>query len=104
MHGMLVKQSRKELEWRQRLARLAASGEQAKLFCQAELVSEASLYRWRAKLAGAVDATPAAGFIDVGVMTAAPEAQAVPKPASVGGALEVRLDLGHGMVLHIVRR
>ena len=38
MHGMLVKQSRKELEWRQRLARLAASGEQVKLFCQAELV------------------------------------------------------------------
>jgi len=27
MHGMLVKQLRKELEWRQRLARLAASGE-----------------------------------------------------------------------------
>ena len=42
MHGMLVKQSRKELEWRQRLARLAASGKQVKLFCQAELVSEAS--------------------------------------------------------------
>nr|WP_180279285.1 hypothetical protein [Massilia psychrophila] len=55
-------------------------------------------------MAGTVDATPAAGFIDVGVMTAAPEAPAVPKPASVGGALEVRLDLGHGMVLHIVRR
>lgn len=104
MHGMPVKQTRKDLEWRQRMARFAASGEQIKPFCQAELVSEAAFYRWRTKLAGTVDATPAAGFIDVGVMAAAPEAQAVPKPAAVGAALEIRLDLGHGMVLHIVRR
>ena len=75
MHEMLLRQSRKELEWRQRLVRFAASDKQIKLFCQAELVSEAAFYCWLTKLAGTVDATPAAGFIDVGVMAAAPEAQ-----------------------------
>jgi hypothetical protein len=94
---MLVRQSRKELEWCQRLARFAASAKQIKPFCQAELVSEAALYRWRTKLAGTVDATPAAGFIDVGVMAATPEAQSMRQLASVGVALAVRLDLGHGM-------
>jgi len=104
MHEMPVKQTRKGLEWRQRMARFAASGEQIKLFCQAELVSEAAFYRWRSKLAGTGETTPEADFIDVGVMAAAPEAQALPQPAAVGAALEVRLDLGHGLVLHIVRR
>ena len=104
MQGMLVKQTRKELEWRQRMARFAASGEQIKLFCQAELISEAAFYRWRTKLAGAVDAPSTTGFIDAGVMATAPATQTVPQPAPVGAALEVRLDLGHGMVLHIVRR
>ncbi len=33
MDGMVVKQSRKEMEWRQRLERLAADGQQIKLFC-----------------------------------------------------------------------
>jgi len=86
------------------MARFAVSGKQVKLFCQTEQISEAAFYRWRAKLAGAVDAPSAAGFIDVGVMVAAPEAQAMPQVAPIGAALEVRLDLGHGMILHIVRR
>ena len=53
MDGMVVKQSRKELEWRQRLARFATSAQQIKPFCQTELVSEATFYRWRKKLADA---------------------------------------------------
>lgn len=104
MDGMVVKQSRKEVEWRQRLARFAANGQQIKLFCQAESVSEATFYRWRKQLAETAGATADAGFIDVGVM---PPASAVPSMTqceSAGAALEIRLDLGHGLVLQIVRR
>ena len=100
--GMVVKQSRKEVEWRQRLARFAASGQQVKPFCYAESVSEATFYRWRKQLAETSEATPATGFIDAGVMPPAPTQMSQVEPA--GAALEVRLDLGHGMVLHIVRR
>lgn len=104
MDGMVVKQSRKEVEWRQRLARFAASSEQIKPFCQAELVSEATFYRWRKQLAESGDAMPS-GFIDVGVMPP-PAAQSATQCelTGAGAALEVRLDLGHGLVLQIVRR
>jgi len=51
MNGIAEKQSRKEVEWRERLARFAASGQQIKSFCQAESVSEAVFYRWRKQLA-----------------------------------------------------
>ena len=106
MDGMVAKQSRKEVEWRQRLARFAAGGRQIKQFCQAESVSEATFYRWRKQLAGSGEATPTARFIDVGVMPPPPATQAVTQCefAGTGAALEVRLDLGRGLVLHIVRR
>jgi transposase-like protein len=104
MLGMVVKQSRKEVEWRQRLARFAACGQPIKPFCKAELVSDATFYRWRKQLAETGDATPAVGFVDVGVMSSAPEAQSMTQDQLASAALEVRLDLGHGVVLHIVRR
>jgi transposase-like protein len=103
MDGMVVKQSRKEVEWRQRLARFAANNQQIKLFCQAESVSEATFYRWRKQLAETGGAA-AAGFIDVGVMPPAPAVPSMTQRESAGATLEVRLDLGHGLVLQIVRR
>ncbi|WP_155524408.1 IS66 family insertion sequence element accessory protein TnpA [Burkholderia sp. PAMC 28687] len=104
MVGMVVKQSRKEVEWRQRLARFATCGQQIKSFCKAELVSEATFYRWRKQLAERGDATPAVGFVDVGVMSSTPEAQSMTQDQLASAALEVRLELGDGVVLHIVRR
>ena len=100
MNGMIVKQSDKEVEWRQRLARFASSGQQIKSFCQAESVSTATFYRWRRQLAEVGDATPAVGFIDVGAMPLASETQSMMQCA----ALEVRLDLGQGLMLSILRR
>jgi len=104
MNGMGVKQSRKEVEWRQRLARFATSGQQIKSFCQAESVSEAVFYRWRKQLAAVTSEAPAAGFIDVGVMPPAPPLPSTTQCEAANVALEVRLDLGHGLVLQIVRR
>jgi hypothetical protein len=102
-----VTQSKKELPWRERLARFAASEQQVAGFCRSEAVSEASFYRWRKQLNGPA-ATPlrAARFIDAGALAPV----AVPAPAAAAEEvaavpnLEVRLDLGHGLVLHIVRR
>jgi hypothetical protein len=104
MGGMVAKQSGKEVEWRQRLTRFAASDQQIKAFCQAEAVSEATFYRWRKQLAERGGVMPAAGFIDVGVIPPAPAAASMPGSASAGATLEVRLDLGDGLVLQIVRR
>ena len=104
MDGMVVKQSCKEVEWRQRLARFATSGQQIKSFCQAESVSEAVFYRWRKRLAAVGGVAPTAGFIDVGVMPPAPSVPSMTQGESASATLEVRLDLGHGLVLQIVRR
>ena len=104
MNGIAEKQSRKEVEWRQRLARFATSGQQIKSFCQAESVSQAVFYRWRKQLAAVDGVEPAAGFIDVGVMSPAPSVSSMTPCESAGATLEVRLDLGHGLVLQIVRR
>ncbi len=103
MTGRVTKQSSKEVEWKRRLVRFAASGQPVRQFCQAEGVSAASFYRWQGLLSKAVVAPPAAAsFIDVGAMPASP--RTTPKVESTGAALEVRLELGHGLVLHIVRR
>lgn len=105
MDGMFAEQqSRKEVEWRQRLVRFAASGEQIKSFCRAESVSEATFYRWRKQLGATSGTASAAGFIDIGVMPPALAAPSMPQCESAGVALEVRLDLGCGLVLQIVRR
>ena len=96
------KQSSKEVEWRRRLARFAASGQTLRQFCQAEAVSAAGFYRWSKWLGRAAVAPMPSGFIDVGAMPMAPQKAAKVDPASA--ALEVRLELGHGLVLHIVRR
>lgn len=104
-----------ESEWRERLARHAASGQTVIVFCKNESVTEGQFYRWRARLRGqpgvavrARNAAPAsAPFIDLGAVNtpnvngAASHADqmSVVKPDSI----EVHLDLGHGLVLHIVR-
>lgn len=104
MQGTGGKQSSKEVEWHQRLARFAACGQQIKSFCQAELVSEAAFYRWRKQLGETGGAAPAGGFIDAGLLQPAPKAPPMTREVPAGAVLEVRLDLGHGVLLHIVRR
>ena len=82
-------------QWRERIERFAVSGQQVKVFCQAEGVSEAVFYRWRQRLR--YGAPRAGGFIAV---PAAPtEGQARPR----GRPWELRLDLGDGLVLHLAR-
>lgn len=91
-------------EWQSLLSRFGASGLSVEAFCQAETVSMASFYRWRGLLGRASgpgqvrEAKPA--FVDLGLIRPSPAADSARPPA---GRLELKLDLGGGLVLHLVR-
>jgi putative transposase len=89
--------------WRALLGRFAGSGLTVQAFCQREAISAVSFYRWRSQLSGAStelaavacpSPTAAAGFVDLGPLGA---------PSVARSRVELRLDLGEGLVLHLVR-
>lgn len=84
------------------MARFADSGLAVDAFCQRESISTSSFYRWRSLLGEALSrevvarsplraTARAAAFVDLGTL---PRSR-VP--------LELRLDLGDGVLLHLVR-
>ena len=77
--------------WQQRLAAQQQSGQSIATFCAQQGISRASFYQWRKKLLSlsADQVTPS--FIDLGPLHSASE------------RLEIRLDLGHGLILQVVR-
>jgi putative transposase len=90
--------------WRAMVARFAQSGLTEEVFCQGEDVSPKLFHRWRTKRVKAtpravverptrVSQNPAAtsGFVDLGSLK------------DSGSKLEMRLDLGGGVLLHVVR-
>lgn len=95
------RQRRSAEGWRALLTRFAGSGQTVKAFCQHESVSQASFYRWRSLLGTAADtgyvpvisALPRelAGFVDLG------------HSPSSSPSFELHLDLGGGLMLHLVR-
>jgi len=84
--------NRSEEQWRALLSRFAGSGMSAREFCRAERVSESSFHRRRGSL-GAAKAPGA--FVDVGALPVAGVAS--------GRQLELRIDLGDGLVLTLAR-
>lgn len=92
-----------ESAWREVIGRFPVSRLTLEEFCRREGVCTTSFRRWRAKLAGAANPLPAArpavraaqdlAFIDLGDLGA----------DSARQALELRLDLGGGVSLHLVR-
>ena len=91
---------RDQVQWRALLSRFSESGLSVPAFCRREAVSTASFYRWRGLIerheggeALAVQSQPA--FVDLGALGA----QSTP-----GAAVDLRLDLGGGLSLHLVRR
>jgi putative transposase len=99
-----VEQRRLKAEvWRERVAKFADSGLTVRAFCAQEGISIWSFNRWRSRLAG-VDAAPpsarrdgappAGPFVDLGALNG---------PRSPSERCELRLDLGGGVTLHLVR-
>ncbi len=97
-----------ERAWRDLFKRFDGAGLTVEAFCQREGLSRSSFNRWRSRLptrTGAAAATAvgasgdrqrAAAFVDLGLLGAA-------SPAYPAG-LELRLDLGGGLSLTLVRR
>jgi putative transposase len=89
---------RSAAEWAALFARFERSGMSVSRFCAGESISVANFYRWRGLLGASAHATPqpvqpAPEFVELGTIGAAP-----------GGArLEIKLDLGGGLILHLVR-
>jgi hypothetical protein len=90
---------RNEAQWRSLLSRFSGSGLSVSAFCRREAVSTASFYRWRGLLdrhaggeALAVRSEPA--FVDLGALRG---------ESARGAPVELRLDLGGGLTLHLVR-
>lgn len=91
-------------EQRAMVAKFAGSGMAAAAFCRREAISMASLRRWRSLhgdggLAQCAPVTPArreppTAFVDLGALRL---------PATSTRRLELKLDLGEGLVLHLVR-
>ena len=87
-------------EWRALLAKLDDSGLGIGAFCRREAISAASLYRWRSLLSDggdggeAVVSKGAPAFVDLGTLESA---------ASSRPRLELKLDLGDGLTLHLAR-
>ncbi len=105
----------RESGWRDRLTRYASGNDSVDAFCRSESVSTASFYAWRSKLR-AKDVTAAEGrktlsgsspFIDLGPISAgAPSNATVLNKAAQPerqSSVEVRIDLGDGVLLSITR-
>jgi hypothetical protein len=111
--GKLEFQTSKEATWRNHLARHAASGKSIAAFCRDEAISQANFHVWRTKLANGANEraavpTPASTFIDLGAVSstipsAGPAHSPTPVPLAMSG-IDIRIDIGGGVVLTIARR
>ena len=91
-----------ELEsiWRDRLARHSTSNQTIEAFCHSESVSVTTFYKWRNK------DVRTAPFVELGLVrrpTAPVSAPYRTEPADHSVHIDVRLELGNGVVLHLVR-
>lgn len=91
---------RSEHEWRSLLSRHPSSGQGVEAFCRDEQISAASFYRWRSILRDGRDRDASVGkgsgsaFVDLGALGSV---------AAVKPRFDLKLDLGDGLVLHLVR-
>lgn len=89
--------------WRALLAGFNGSGLSAEAFCRREGISSASFYRWRSILGNGgeqrravVVRNAAPAFVDAGRLE-------LPRSLPLSRHLDLRLDLGDGLVLQLVR-
>jgi transposase-like protein len=114
MSSSAIRTAQNESIWRERLARQAASGKTIAVFCHEEGIGKSTLSYWRKRLgvvgAAAVPkpAVVTAPFLDVGRVKAARWLQPLASPAGNApnlspASIELRLELGDGVVLHIAK-
>lgn len=87
-------------EWRSLLAKFDGGDIGVEAFCRRQAISAASFYRWRSLLGDgsgggdAVGGDAAPAFVDLGSLNS--ESSSRPR-------IELKLDLGDGLTLHLVR-
>jgi hypothetical protein len=90
----------REAQWREHIAAHAKSGHSIAAWCREQGIAVQTFYWWRARLGSARRNKPAQRahqappFIDLGTLAQAEQTH----------GLDIRLDLGNGMVLTIARR
>jgi transposase-like protein len=101
--GIDVRVRRSREQWRTMLLGFASSGLSAEAYCRREGISSASFYRWRTALGnGGAPGRPVMvrnappAFVDAGPL-------ALPRAQPLSRHLDLRLDLGDGLILHLVR-
>lgn len=118
MEGSKTGQARRRLDeesWRAVLERFEGAAMTVQEFCQREGLTRSVFMRWRARLrssstslpvrAVAKAASPASkpSFVDLGLLGGATTATGA-TAAAQHCALDLRIDLGAGISLHLVRR
>ena len=115
--ALVIGRSEPESAWRERFARYARSKQTVEAFCLSEAVSVASFYGWRTRLRNGrgnllpaprtVPLPAASPFIDLGSVSAGSirttAARHAPAPDYAATTINLRLELGDGVILHIVR-
>lgn len=92
-----------EEQWHARLARRAAGKSSVAEFCKLESITQGAFYRWQARFQQ--QSVAPAAFINLGAAPCAGVRKAVPHVGIEETVLvDVHLDLGNGVSLHIVRR
>ena len=107
----VLSSAQRESEWRDRLARQAASRLSVKAFCQSESISTWAFYHWRSRLdkrgqrvvARNADRLAPTPFIDVSAVCAAEGSRGSDLALRRGAGFEIKLELGDGVVLHLAR-
>lgn len=102
--GVTNRKRRDAQAWRGLLSRFSESGLSVAAFCRRESVGKATFYRWRGRLGRVAEhdlpCGVGSGFVDLGTLKPAFLPDATQLPA---GRLELKLELGGGLVLHLVR-
>lgn len=100
-----------EQSWQALLERFDGAAMTVKEFCAREGLTRSSFFLWRSRLRADPMRTPAAAesksaalaakpsFLDLGLLGAA-----APEPAAPHAGLDLRIELGGGLSLHLVRR
>ena len=91
---------RNEAQWRLLVARFSDSGLSVSAFCRREAVSTASFYRRR----GLIERHDSGEGLASGSKPAFLDLGALRGESARGAPVELRLDLGGGLTLHLVRR
>lgn len=89
--------------WQAIVARFERSGLRVRTFCQQENIGEWCFYRWRSRLKGSGHAERSVPPVPAPVTKRATQFLDLGSLGSPTRRMEMRLELGEGLVLHLVR-